>query len=255
MENPPADNDNPNNETNLSSPEDAPVAPPLPTTEEDSFPWEDERLGFFDRYFQTLFRTFVDPWKLYAAMPVSGGYRKPMVFLLISTVIASLGAIVMMVPQMMMMPGFSFGAHQEAARFYEVYMVAQLVYYLLCIPLVFIMLFVFTPISHGVLMLVGGAKNGFEATLRTQAYCTGLWGIVVLLPCIGALIAFVWGPIVETVALKKAQQTGYWQAAFALVPMYFISFLFIIAFYLATLWVVALIMAPEVLEMFNHTCG
>ena len=226
------------------------MTPPLPMTK-DSFPWENEHPGFFERFFQTLFRTCVDPWKLFAAMPVSGGYRKPLVFLLICTVISCFVTIAMLLPQIMIIPGFSLGAHQGAASFYEAFIVSQVVYSLLGTPMVFVMLFVFTPITQGILILLGGAKNGFEATLRTQAYCTGLWGIVALVPCVGSLVCLVWGPIVEIIALKKAQETDYWRAVIALVPMYFISFLFLIAFYLATWLAVTLIMAPEALEIFN----
>ena len=89
-------------------------------------------------------------------------------------------------------------------------------------PLVgLIVLFVWSGIVHLMLTLLGGANNGFGATLRVMCYAQTTQ-LAVVIPGIGGLIGIVWRLILEIVGLAQAHKTEGWKAALAIVlPLVF----------------------------------
>jgi hypothetical protein len=86
---------------------------------------------------------------------------------------------------------------------------------LLCIPL----LFVQAGIWHLGLMVVGGAKNGFNATFRAIAFAQGpiLFGVV---PFCGAYAATLWVLVLVVIGLAKIHRISYGRAIGALAAQY-----------------------------------
>lgn len=69
------------------------------------------------------------------------------------------------------------------------------------------------------LLLVRGAKNGFEATFRVVAYsqATRLWSTI---PFIGSPIGWIWRAIVQIIGLKEAHEISYVRIVVAfLIPL------------------------------------
>lgn len=85
----------------------------------------------------------------------------------------------------------------------------------LCVP----MLFLQAGIWHLGLMLVGGAKNGFNATFRAIAYAQGpiLFGVV---PFCGAYAATFWVLVLVVIGLAKVHRITYGRAIGALAAQY-----------------------------------
>ena len=51
-----------------------------------TIPWENGSLGIVQRIWQTFVGVLTNPWKTFAQMPISGGYGKPFLFMLLSCV-------------------------------------------------------------------------------------------------------------------------------------------------------------------------
>jgi len=80
--------------------------------------------------------------------------------------------------------------------------------------LIIIGLFIASGILHVCLMMVKGARNGFEATFRTVAYGYSA-NIFLVIPFCGGLLAFVWAIVLYIIGLKEAHETTGGKAAFA----------------------------------------
>jgi hypothetical protein len=92
-------------------------------------------------------------------------------------------------------------------------------YGLVMVPiLVPIGVFVISAVYHGLLILFGGTRRGFETTVRTVAYASGpqLFSIV---PFCGVLLVVLWQMVVTIIGLRETHgiETGK-AAAVVLVP-------------------------------------
>jgi hypothetical protein len=92
----------------------------------------------------------------------------------------------------------------------------QIVLGLIVTPLFYlVILFVWTAVVHGLLLLVGGAGGGFATTLRVMCYSGTAW-TAVLIPFVGSVLAFVWFLVLAWIGLTSAQRTEGWKAAMAI---------------------------------------
>lgn len=83
-------------------------------------------------------------------------------------------------------------------------------------PLLFpIVLVIRAAVLHVILMVVGGAKGSFNQTLRALCYSSAPQ-LLLLVPVIGSLFAWVWCLVVEIIAIARVHRTGYGQAAAAI---------------------------------------
>jgi len=80
--------------------------------------------------------------------------------------------------------------------------------------LLIISLFVASGVMHVLLLMVRGAKNGFEATFRVIAYGTGV-NILLVIPVCGAPIAAIWAVVLAIIGLKEAHGISGGKAATA----------------------------------------
>ncbi|MBM3213923.1 hypothetical protein FJZ36_03290 [Candidatus Poribacteria bacterium] len=75
--------------------------------------------------------------------------------------------------------------------------------------------FVFAAVLHLLLIVAGAAKNGYAATFRVLAYVGGSCSLFVWVPCVGALVALVWGIYLWTVGVRGVHETSTARAATA----------------------------------------
>jgi hypothetical protein len=96
-----------------------------------------------------------------------------------------------------------------------------LLVYAICLPVMAaIGMFLWAGIVHLCLMMLGGAKQGFEATFRTLAYSYGSTAVFQVVPFCGGLIGMVWSIVVQIIGLKEMHETGGGTATAAvLLPM------------------------------------
>ena len=85
---------------------------------------------------------------------------------------------------------------------------------------VIIGLFIASAILHVLLMIFGGANNGFEASFRVIAYTSGATTLFQLLPLCGWFIAFIWSIAVQIRGAQEIHETDNWRAVLAvLLPL------------------------------------
>jgi hypothetical protein len=76
-------------------------------------------------------------------------------------------------------------------------------------------LFVGSAILHVCLMIVGGAKQGFETTFRVVCYAGGSVGPLLVVPFCGGVIAGVWRIVLNCIGLARAHETDTGRAVLA----------------------------------------
>ncbi len=185
------------------------------------------RIGFFNGLVETTRQVLTAPGAFFRAMPVAGGVGSPLVY---AVVIGWIGlaaasfyqAIFYSVvgshwaafgedrPEITALLGFV----QGWAGF-----VAQLV---LGWIFVVITVFVAAGILHLMLLLLGGARRGFEATFRVVAFAQAT-SVVLLVPFCGQVVggaSGLWTLVLYILGLAEAHQIGHGKAAAAaLLPL------------------------------------
>lgn len=82
-----------------------------------------------------------------------------------------------------------------------------------------VMLFVGAAVLHALLLLVGGARRGFNATLTVAGYAMGL-SLLQVIPQCGFPVGAIWAAVVAIVGLSEAHRVGVGRSATAvLLPM------------------------------------
>jgi len=196
--------------TSSPPPPTATPMPPIP------IPWEDPaRTSAFERFAETVKLLATRPGEAYARMPTAGGIGSPLLYAIVVGWIGIAIAVVWnMLFQGMWIP--FMGAGEEAAVMAG-FTAAWAVGMIIVAPiLVIVGVFIGAAILHLMLMIVGGANNGFEATVRVVCYAqtAQLAGIV---PICGGLVSLVWAIILYVLGLAAAHRTTQGKAVLAVV--------------------------------------
>ena len=94
------------------------------------------------------------------------------------------------------------------------------------ISIVFV-LFIGAGLNHISLMILGGAKYGYEATFRVLAYTMGATNLLLVIPCIPwitALIAGIANLVCIIIGLSRMQEISGWKAAGAIFLPFLVCF-------------------------------
>ena len=152
------------------------------------------------------------PDQAFAVMKRIGGLSDPLLYALIC---GSAGALISL--------GFSFTMKSFGLGMGRNGLGALLglgfstIFIVLLIPVfVIIGTFIGAAITHVCLMIVGGAKQPFETTLRVISYGAGSANLINIIPVCGGLIACVASIIVNTIGLARAHETDTWRALVAI---------------------------------------
>ncbi|MBI4800813.1 MAG: YIP1 family protein [Desulfarculus sp.] len=90
-------------------------------------------------------------------------------------------------------------------------------------------LFIKAGVLHAMLFILGGAKHGFKATFRVNAYGEAA-GILALLPAVGTAAVIVWNLVILTAGLAAAHGIGKGRAFCAmLLPLLLVLLLVLLA--------------------------
>lgn len=191
-----------------------PGGPELPS------PFADRaRLGFFKAYFET--------WKLAAIEPAAFFRRvrtdQPGAAVLFGVLSFSVGIVVQTFWTSLTAASMRAQIHEFSDRFLqgrddlaakladavnEATTTSALVREAIFAPVSgLVLLFVGAAIVHALLLLVGGARRGFNATLTVAGYTMGL-GLLQVIPQCGFPVALVWGAVVSIIGLAEAHRTG-----------------------------------------------
>lgn len=185
-------------------------------TEEKFCAWETNR-PFFERLIETWKLIMLQPADFFRKMPVGGGMTRPLVYGVI------LGSFAVIMGQIWSLCGELFLAgmlrtmeRREGLEFLgsPISIAFSLALIVLSPLLTVIVLFIGAAILHVCLMLVGGAKRGFEATMRVYCYTTSPL-VLGAVPVIGSLVGTVWSLVLDIIGLAEAHGITRWRAAIA----------------------------------------
>ena len=100
-------------------------------------------------------------------------------------------------------------------------------------------LLVSAAITHLCLVLVGGARHGYETTYRVAAFTAGSIAWLNVVPCFGPLIALVMTLICQIQGLAQAHETNVGRAAAAVLLPLALCFILVVAGFVALIAIIA----------------
>jgi hypothetical protein len=178
-------------------------------------PWEDrEAKGFFSGLFTTVKDTLFRPSEFFRKMPVTGGLTDPLLYALIIGMTGLMFSYFWQIllqgaMQDAMLPGMKAVAGQHMLRGMGMAVLAFFSPFL-----VILWLFISSGVLHLFLMMVKGARSGFEATFRVAAYGSSA-NLFLVIPFCGGLLAGVWAIVLTIIGLREAHETTGGKAAVA----------------------------------------
>jgi hypothetical protein len=169
-------------------------------------PWEDRASnGFFNGLFKTVNEVLLSPSAFFKKMPVTGGLTDPLLFAMI---IGTVGMLFLSVWHLLLhdpMQSFVTPEMSEAGRGISSNVASPLGTAM--IPFVLIIwLFIVSGLLHFFLMIVSGAKAGFEATFRVVCYSVSPF-LLLAIPYCGVLITPLWALALFMIGIRDAHET------------------------------------------------
>jgi hypothetical protein len=177
-------------------------------------PWEErERYGILNALVQTIRLVLVAPRQLFSRMPVGMGVRDPLLF---AVVLAVLGAMLdwMWARAGSNLPILLPPHWQQVVR--GPY--ASALDFLLSPLYAVILVYARAGICHGVLIVLGGNRLGFEATLRVVAY-TRATRLLSMVPFCGYLVGTIWELAVTIIGLARIHGGAPWKSVLAVLAV------------------------------------
>jgi hypothetical protein len=188
----------------------------LPTPARPGPPWE-QGGPLPNRYLETVKGVLLDPVTFFSRMRREGGLGPPLTFGLLGFTI---GLLVSFLFQFLISPFGVFPGLPPDVEFPAAGL-AGLILMLVVVPcLAIVGFFLGSGIYHLLLMLLGGARYGYETTFRVVAYTQGSTGLLNVIPVCGGFAAAIWGIVATVIGLARAHETSTGKAAAAvLIPI------------------------------------
>jgi hypothetical protein len=177
-------------------------------------PWENRSSSnFFNALFDTIVMVLTKPFDAFAVMRREGGLTDPLLYMLIMGVAGALVSFVYST----FMHLVGLGASGDAGLGRLMGMGATSFVALIFTPvLVIVGLFIGSAIVHVCLMIVGGANQSFETTLRVLAFGNGSTAVFQIIPFCGGFVAGIYSLVVNCIGLSRAHETDLWRAVVAI---------------------------------------
>jgi len=190
-----------------------------PETDGTGDSWEG-RDSFFDlaALFRMVGDVLLSPGETFSRMRRAGDMGSPLLFGV------ALGTISMLVGLVMNFFLQSLGFLGSQGEMKEALLSTGIILFLAATSPVWVALglFISSAIYHVVLLFVGGAKSGFEATFRVVAYVGGATSLIQIIPLCGGVVAAVWNIVAAVIGLREIHDTTTGKALLAvLLPIVF----------------------------------
>jgi hypothetical protein len=188
---------------------EAPVAATPESTREKT-PWEDrETNGFFGGLFKTAGNALFHPSEFFRRMPVRGGYGDPLLFALIAGMIGMIASYLWQLALKSTVQSVLPAVHAWPTGGVTTAFAAFVAPFLLIAGF-----FISAGLLHVFLLLVQGARAGYEATFRVVAYAASA-NLLLLAPFCGGIVSGIWSVVLLLVGLREAHEISGGKAAFA----------------------------------------
>jgi hypothetical protein len=184
--------------------------------------WEHWReIGFFRAWMATIGEVLTRPTATFATMKREGGLGNPIGFYVLT------GWAVVVASSLMNAPFLLMRSDKQLEQFVRQYnlppellnglgsMVGMTIGCILAPIFLLIGIFISAAILHVMLLVLGGARQEFETTLRVAAYAQGACSVLGLIPLCGGPIVLVASIVAMTIGLAQAHETDTWRALVA----------------------------------------
>ncbi len=198
--------------TSSPPPPAEPAAPRLP------IPWEDTaRAGAIERFIETIKLLATAPSEAFERMPIVGGIGQPLLFgIMVAWVGIAISSVWSLIFSGMSLPFLDSDQLGLAGAVMGMSTAMTVAIIFLAPIITTIAVFVEAAILHLMLMLVGGANRGFEATARVCAYAQASQ-LAQIVPICGGILSLAWSLILLIVGLSAAHGTTRGKAAVAVI--------------------------------------
>ncbi len=199
-------------EATSSPPPAAPAGPRTP------IPWEDTaRAGAFERFIETVKLLATEPSQAFERMPIFGGVGQPLLFgILVAWVGIAISSVWSLLLSGMSLPFLDSDQLGLAGAVMGMSTAMTVAIIFLAPFITIIAVFVEAAILHLMLMLLGGATRGFEATARVCSYAQASQ-LAQAIPFCGGLLSLVWSLILLIIGLSTAHGVSRGKAAVAVI--------------------------------------
>jgi hypothetical protein len=176
-------------------------------------PWEEPGRPFVEALFETVKLFVTRPSEAYARMAVEGDLIRPVLYAIILGWVGVFFAQVFNIA----MGGFQMGMMRRWGMNASAVSPMVNIAIIVAAPLLVIIgLAIQTVVFHLVLMLIGGATRGFDATLRACCYA-GTAQLAGIVPVCGGLVGLVWAIVLLVIGIATAHRTTQGKAALAVI--------------------------------------
>jgi len=192
-------------------------------------PWEVKGIGLTS-WWETSQLCLSDAERAFGMMRQDGGMGSPMLYAIWGLLIGFVGQMAWSVPGMLleMLGGQGQGNNQLAG---VGVLGPQILVGVAILAYGTVWLLFSAAVTHLCLMLVGGARQGYETTYRVIAFSAGSIGWLFVIPCFGPLIVFVMSFVCPIQGLAAAHGVSVGKAAAAvLLPMVLCAALGVVGF-------------------------
>jgi hypothetical protein len=174
-------------------------------------PWEIKRQDF-GNWWETARLVMSSPSHAFSIMRLEGGLGQPMMFALWGLAIGFVAQMVWQLP-LTALP-LMMGSMDQGEVLGQI--VGNVVGGAIGVVLgATLGLLINAGITHVMLMLLGGARQPYEATLRVAGYAQGAVAWTNIVPLVGPLIAAIWGIVLAIIGLARAHDISMGKATLA----------------------------------------
>ena len=206
--------------------QDAPLASVAPAMVESGPPWEfrGER-GVLAALLETIRLFLLEPTSAFMAMKRAGGLGAPLFYYVILGSLAGMAVLLYHAVWQSVGTSAPSGSDALLASWLSSPVIIGASIVLLPIYVIFEAFFS-ALLTHGALLLVGGARRPFQATFRVVSYAGGSSYVLQLLPLIGVLAAMASNLVLKVIGLAVVHEISRTRAAIAVILQALIFLLF-----------------------------
>lgn len=178
--------------------------------------WERPEVPRPKALYETVRDVFANPAAVFRAMPITGGFARPLGFYVLFGWLT--GAITMLYQAALtyVNPAMTLG---EKAKDVSPTLISGIFLGTIFLLPLFLLIgaFVSSGVMHVALQIVGGARNGYEATFRALSYASATTSLLQVVPICGGTLYALASLAYSVIALKEAHRTELWRPIAAVV--------------------------------------
>lgn len=184
----------------------------------EGIPWENAWLPLAQRLTQTWTDSLFRPVAFFKNMPITGGIALALLYALIFEIAGNAFYAYWQQALISKVQDYMWDIPPEFQSLFSMEFHNQLI----LAPLFGIIgLFLAAAIYHVSLLILGAAKNGFEATFRSIAYAQGPL-LFYVVPVVGWLVGWVWSMVLMIIGFRETQETSSTKAVMGVLLPFFV---------------------------------